>query len=266
MSCSLRSASYASVVFAILILSTFSVGYTYAAPTVILTDRVHAGSSSSTNWSGYAITGGKGSVTYVRGSWVVPAIQGTCPATNQYSSFWVGIDGFSSNTVEQTGTDSDCQGGMPTYYAWFEFYPKPSYLIKAITVHPGDFISAYVYFSGQKFVVSIVDVTTGQSFSTSARVSSAQRSSAEWIAEAPSSSGGVLPLANFGSVYFGLDYTGIPNTNYATMGGVSKPLGSFGSSIQQITMVTGSGVLKAAPSVISSDGTSFFVQWYSSGP
>src|SRR5690349_21475645 len=65
------------------------------------------GLAYSTNWSGYAVTGNPGSVTDARASWVVPAIQGACPATNQYSSFWVGIDGYSDNSVEQTGTDSD---------------------------------------------------------------------------------------------------------------------------------------------------------------
>ena len=36
-----------------------------------------------------------------------------------YSSFWVGIDGFSSSSVEQMGTDSDVVNGIPTYYAWY---------------------------------------------------------------------------------------------------------------------------------------------------
>jgi hypothetical protein len=84
------------------------------------------GAYDSYNWSGYAITGSKGSTTDVKGSWVVPAVN--CSAAPAgYSAFWVGIDGFSSSSVEQIGTDSDCvslnghQQGTPTYYAWFEF-------------------------------------------------------------------------------------------------------------------------------------------------
>src|SRR5215467_10329831 len=72
--------------------------------------------ATSTNWSGYAVTGAN--VTDVQGSWIVPTV--LCPGGSQYSSFWVGIDGFNSGSVEQTGTDSDCQNGVPTYYAWFE--------------------------------------------------------------------------------------------------------------------------------------------------
>ncbi len=235
-------------------------------PQLALAPRNHNGSFSSTNWSGFAVTGSSGSVSDAKGSWVVPAIQGTCPGTNQYSSFWVGIDGFNSGTVEQTGTDSDCQNGVPTYYAWYEFYPHPSFLINSMTVHPGDRISADASFNGKSFVVTITDTTTSQTFSTSARVRGAQRSSAEWIAEAPSSSGGILPLANFGTVAFGTDNTGVANTCDATINGVTGAMGSFGSSVQQISMVTNSGAVKASPSNLSSDGTSFTVTWKSAGP
>jgi hypothetical protein len=228
--------------------------------------HVRDGQFSSTNWSGYAVTGGNGSVTDVEGSWVVPAIQGSCPSSNQYSSFWVGIDGFNSNSVEQTGTDSDCQGGSPVYYAWFEFYPHPSFIVNSVPVKPGDVIYARVTKGGSRYTVTLTNKTTGQTFSTTSNVHSAQASSAEWIAEAPSSSGGVLPLADFGSVGFGQDNTPVPGTSYATVHGVTGALGSFGSNVQSITMVTSGGVTKAQPSPVSADGTSFTVQWFSPGP
>jgi hypothetical protein len=227
-------------------------------PQLTLAPRAHNASSNSTNWSGYAVTGASGSVSNAKGSWTVPAIQGTCPSTNQYSSFWVGIDGFNSGTVEQTGTDSDCQNGAPTYYAWYEFYPHPSFLISGLTIHPGDHMTAQANFNGRSFVVTITDTTTGLSFSTSAKVRGAQRSSAEWIAEAPSSSGGILPLANFGTVSF--------SASTATIGGTTGTIGSFGTAVQQITMVTSSGTVKAQPSALSSGGDSFSVTWKSAGP
>jgi hypothetical protein len=225
----------------------------------------HSTSAQSTNWAGYAVTAAAKGVTDVKGSWIVPKIQGTCPATNQYSSFWVGIDGFSSNSVEQTGTDSDCQGGAAVYYAWFEFYPKPSHLISGLTISAGDTISAEVKYSGGKFTTTLRDVTTGQSYSASAKVN-AQRSSAEWIAEAPSSSGGILPLADFGTVSFGTDYTSVASTNDATISGTTGNIGSF-ANVVAITMVNNAGTAtKAAPSSLSTDGTSFQVTWQSAGP
>jgi hypothetical protein len=105
-------------------------------------------------------------------------------------------------------------------------------------------------------------VTSGKSFSKSVKVNSAQMSSAEWIAEAPWS-GGVLPLANFGTAYFGSDNTGILSTNYATVSGSTGNISSFGPSVQSITMATSSGTIKAQTSSVSVDGTSFSVHWAS---
>ena len=244
---------------ALILLSFLSLASVAPIPQLTLAPRTHDGSFQSTNWSGYAVTGSSGSVSDAKGSWTVPAIQGSCPSTNQYSSFWVGIDGFSSGTVEQTGTDSDCQNGAPTYYAWYEFYPHPAFLINGLTITPGDHITAEASFNGRSFTVTITDTTTSKSFSTSAKVHSAQRSSAEWIAEAPSSSGGILPLADFGTVSF--------SACTAMVSGTSGTIGSFGSSVQVITMVSNSGAVKAQPSSLSgSGGDSFSVTWKSSGP
>jgi len=224
----------------------------------------------STNWSGYAVTGS--SFTQSLGSWVVPTVD--CKVTpNTYASFWVGLDGFNSDTVEQTGTDSDCNGVKPTYYAWYEFYPNPSIIITSLTVSPGDIISAAVNYSSGQFVTTITDMTTGKSFSKSGTVSGAERSSAEWIAEAPccTSTGGILPLSDFGTVAFGPDPagvtgTGITTTNYATEGsGNSMPISAFGRHVEEIfkTSQKSSGlvVLSATPSALSTDGTSFTVKW-----
>src|SRR5438128_10107784 len=52
-------------------------------PQLTLAPRAHDGSFQSTNWSGYAVTGAAGSVSDAKGSWIVPAIQGTCPSANQ---------------------------------------------------------------------------------------------------------------------------------------------------------------------------------------
>ena len=86
----------------------------------------------STNWSGYAAetnlsTPASNAVTAVSGSWTVPTVKGK---TNAYSSVWVGIDGYSSSTVEQLGTEQDTtRSGATRYYAWWEMYPNGSVLI-----------------------------------------------------------------------------------------------------------------------------------------
>lgn len=221
-------------------------------------DRVdHAdGTAASSNWSGYAVTGSN--FTTARGSWVVPAA--TCSSGYQYSAFWVGIDGFGTTTVEQTGTSSDCSGKTPVYYAWYEFYPQGAVEIRRVPVKPGDVISASVVYNGTAFTVKIADVTTGTSFSKTSPVAGAQRGSAEWIAEAPSNGFSILPLANFGTALFGRDSTAVKATSSAVDSSTRGPLGNFGTSTR-IYMENASGVYKAIPSAVSTDGTSFSVAW-----
>lgn len=104
----------------------------------LIKPSANRGTSTSTNWSGYAVDGTD--ATQVIGTWTEPAV--TCGATeNSWSSLWVGIDGDTSNTVEQIGTDSDCDSGTPTYYAWYELYLK-SEVNLAMTVSPGDSMTA----------------------------------------------------------------------------------------------------------------------------
>jgi hypothetical protein len=201
----------------------------------------HLTNSTSTNWSGYAVTGSR--YTSVSASWTEPSV--SCSGT-AYSSFWVGLDGDTSGTVEQTGTDADCSGSTPQYYAWYEMYPKyPTNLSNPVS--PGDKLSASVTTNGSgAFTLTITDSTQGWTHTQSARLKSAALASAEVIAEAPSSRSGVLPLANFGSVGF----TG------ASANGVSM---DQLSGLDPITMVTSSGTVKAQPSTMSNG--SFSVTW-----
>jgi hypothetical protein len=265
----------AGLVLAIMVLpglGAFTAVAAAAAPTLAPEAALlHSGPShtatQSTNWAGYAVTGANNSVTFVRGSWVEPKAV-SCPAKgHQYSSFWVGIDGFTSTTVEQTGTDTDCVGGVAHYYAWYEFYPHPSFLITSVPIHAGDTISAAVKYANSTFRVTLTDVTTGKSASHSSKVAGAQRNSAEWIAEAPYS-GGILPLADFGTVQFGTDATGVAGTNFANVGGAYGAIGSFSASaVWKITMINQLGTMtKAATSALTPDGTSFNVTWKSAGP
>lgn len=201
--------------------------------------------STSTNWSGYATTGT--TYTDVKGSWGQPSA--SCGAgETSYSSFWVGIDGDTTNTVEQTGTDADCSSGTPRYYAWYEMYPKfPVNLSNPVA--PGDSISAEVKTRGSgSFTLTIIDATQHWTFTTNQTSKKARLGSAEWIAEAPSSSGGVLPLTDFGTVGFSSC-----TANGFSIGGNPNP--------DAITMVTSSGQVKAQPSGLGSSGTSFSVVW-----
>lgn len=198
--------------------------------------------STSSNWSGYSATGSR--FTSVSASWIQPVA--TCGFGQTAASFWVGIDGDGSQTVEQIGTYSNCtSANVPQYYAWFEMYPNPAYK----TTYPlaaGDAMSASISVDRVgRFTLSITDTTKKWTLSTVQRSQSAKFVSAEVIAEAPSfSTGGIAPLTKFGSVSF----TG------ATANGAV--LDSFNPD--RIDMVSG-GVTKASTGPLTNGA--FSVTW-----
>ena len=73
----------------------------------------------------------------------VPVLVTTCTATDTFAGFWVGLDGDGTNTVEQTGTEADCDGGAATYQGWFEMFPAAPVFYDNL-VEPGDAMSASV--------------------------------------------------------------------------------------------------------------------------
>ena len=168
----------------------------------------------SSNWSGYAVTG-KGPYTNVTGSWTVPAVQRPRKSLYGFSAAWVGIDGFLQGDASliQTGTEQDYFGGA-SYNAWWTSSAQ-GYAEQVITsgcttggaacgqVAPGDAMSASITLASGSGTITLADSAAGHAWSYTTTIAySGPATSAEWIMEAPSSSFGVLPLANYGTVTF----------------------------------------------------------------
>jgi len=211
------------------------------------------GQASSTNWSGYAAT--TGTYTSVSSSWIQP--KGTCSNGDQYSAFWVGLDGYSSSTVEQTGSEVDCVGRTAEYYAWYEAYPAAS-KDYTNTVKAGDVFNATVtYTTNNQFTLFIQDVTESWSHTTTVTVAGAKRTSAEIIAEAPCCTflGGILPLTNFGTMAF-------TSSVVTPTSGSSEAIGSA-PGLTAITMVDNFGRDKDTVSGLT-NGENFSCTWKAS--
>ena len=143
------------------------------------------------NWSGAAATGS--GFSSVSANWAEPYV--TCNSTNDLMAPWVGIDGYGSSSVEQTGVATDCSSGSPVYQAWYEMYPDaPVYY--GDHVAPGDQISASVSRSGTSYTLTLSDNSQGWTQTTTQSLG-ASNASAEVIMESPT---GAYP--NFGSVNF----------------------------------------------------------------
>jgi hypothetical protein len=214
---------------------------------------------SSLNWSGYADLAATGkSFTSVRAQWKVPTV--TCPSTGtgvSAAAFWVGIDGFSSKTVEQDGTMSECIGSFLIGTAdWWEMYPTNAVQIVS-TVSPGDVVIASVVDKAGQYSLKVTDQTTStSSFSTtqSCGTTACVNSSSEWIAEAPccSAPNTVYPLPQF------TPWRVI--SARTTSGGVSGPISKW--THDSITMVNAAKTAPlATPTALNAKGNSFGVKW-----
>lgn len=139
----------------------------------------------SNNWSGYAAFS-PSKFKYVFSTFVQPSITCNGVPSPAATSNWVGLDGFSSGTVEQDGTFAICggaNGNTPVYKAWYEMYPAGSVVV--FNVKPGDVMASSVRYADDKFNLTISDLTSGRTFTDVAGCKSCQRNSAEWIVERP---------------------------------------------------------------------------------
>jgi hypothetical protein len=179
---------------------------------------VHAlprgGEHSDQTWSGYAVTGAA-PYTKITGSWTVPTMD--CSHGSGDASPWVGIDGWSNDTVEQIGIDLDCYNGKGSYHPWVEMYPGPSDYFPE-TVHAGDTLTATVSVSGRTWTLTESDTTAGwtRTFHRTPK-NPAQEASAEAILE-DVGAGGAPPVPDFNQVTFdGVTVDGSPLASAGTV-------------------------------------------------
>ncbi len=198
--------------------------------------------TQSLNWSGYDVTGGP--FTTVTATWTQPRVLSSGSAFSD-SAFWVGLDGDGSSTVEQIGTEGYSEGAIG-YDAWYEMYPLAPITI-GMAIRPGDVLTGTVTWSSPAtFTLSLVNHTSGASFSTVQFMSVLpELASAEVIAESPSSSSGVVQLADFKRCNF----------STCTVGG--QPIGSYDWT--RIDMINGDGSPVDVTLPLGADGASFAV-------
>jgi hypothetical protein len=228
------------------------------------------GTAVTPNWSGYADQAcGTCALRFVAADFTVPHLNCAVSPDNSWAAYWVGLDGFSNNTVEQTGISASCSGGHDYYDAWYEMYPAATQ-VYSLAASPGDNIQVSVYTSNGSYYLDLQDTNLGAGVNTVATCpagSSCQNKTAEVITETPYLPGtGYLPLADFGQV----------NYNNATVTSRSGTHGNLGTEPlwtgYAVKMAGGSGgkTTLAAPGGLR-NGTNgntpvsdFEVHWYNS--
>jgi hypothetical protein len=145
-------------------------------------DHPLQGFSGDSNWGGYIA---QGNFTDISGSWTMPDV--TCNSSNDLYAPWIGIDGYGSQTVEQTGVQVDCSNGSPEYSGWYEMYPAaPRYFNEPVDA--GDtFTASVVDNGGGAYSLKLSDTTKGWTQTAQSSLS-AEDASAEAVIESPTGS------------------------------------------------------------------------------
>lgn len=230
-----------------------------------------ADTSTSSNWSGYAVHHAGVKFREVYATWKQPSVSCT-PGSPTYSAFWVGLGGYGINSqaLEQIGTEANCTpSGREEMSAWYELVPSPSRPLR-LKVSADDRLVANVTVTGHKVVLSLRNVTTGKSVVKTIHASQVDVSSAEWIAEAPSECSSVnscqtLPLADFGSAGFssagaqatGAAKSGLTNRHWTLTEITLEPSGQRFIGLQG----SGSAAGSATPSPVDGNGTAFTITY-----
>jgi hypothetical protein len=219
----------------------------FSAPTTSQTNPSTPTQNTTVNWSGYDAS--NGTYSGISGSWTIPSVSGSDPSSADAT--WIGLGGVNSTDLIQTGTQNEVnQDGSVQTTAFYELLPDNETPIQAISVNPGDKISASINLISSGFwQISLLDQTNGQRYTTEVQYDSSE-SSAEWVEEDPSDvTGQQVPLDNFGTV----NITGAS----ATLNGQSEDLNSLGAQV--LTMVNDADQPLATVSGLSSQGSDFSV-------
>lgn len=217
---------------------------------------------TSANWSGYVAKGGTNAFAQVQGDFVQPTIQSGC-SSNTYESTWVGLGGYNSQKLVQTGTAMNTVNGGRNYYAWYEYLgpgnSNPEIRFNSITVRAGDRIHCYCSFqrSNGVFNAYIANNTNGTSQSVVLNIPTStyyDGTSAEFINERPMLSNGTS------SWYASLTKYGTTNwTNCQVYLSASNKWVSLGSQSTDSITMKNNGRALATPSGLS--GQTFKSTW-----
>jgi hypothetical protein len=207
----------------------------------------------SFNWSGFAdVQTGATPVSSVSGRWTIPEVDclgGEYANQDAFLAQWVGLDGFTSGTVEQLGTATQCYEGVEYYYVWYEMFPGGTVeegTVACINLNthcprPGDEVRASVVSTNDgagknDYTLALSDTSRpSESFSISASCpdTTCVNSSAEWIVERPAFDlpfgFQILPQAEYDKTAF--------RDGTVSAGGVTSTIENYSGAVYDIAMI-----------------------------
>jgi hypothetical protein len=235
------------------------VGLVSACPGTAPTDHAvgETTAAESRNWSGYLASGGDG-FDCVEAIWVQPTVR--CRGTiTQSAVYWVGLGGYLQESLVQIGTESTCIRGETSASAWRESLPDERFYLRVpLEIEPGERIWAQVrWLSGARYRLSMANLATRRHFSIEVINTTLERTSADWIVEAPTSGCPSrcrnLKMPDFKTFRF--------RSAWVSLDGVRRQVDSAPFVHTVETMVSAAGAVRADVISTAADGTSFAVRW-----
>jgi hypothetical protein len=219
----------------------------------------HGGTVDSLNWAGYAVTPAQPAITSVTSTFIVPSA-GLLPPG--FAATWAGIGGYGTSDLIQAGVGEQSLPNLPLvgaqYYPWYEMLPNAEVQLTGCagdancTVAPGDSMAVIIQQAGTNlWTIALADTTEHWTWNQSFPYQSS-KSSAEWIAEAPSLAAVQTIVAPLSTVPFG------PTSTYVE-GGTTYTIAQGNPT--KIILSPGL-VNEATPSALAADGQSFNVCTY----
>ena len=283
-----RAVASAFVLAAVSLLGSVSRGAAAPASTPRVTvagSNISKTMAVSPNWSGYvarSTTGQRVRYTSASATWTVPAARcsGKGAKARTYSTAWVGLGGYSYETQEEVGTNSNCTAaGTGYYYSWFELVPYLSYPVAIKDkLHAGDVVTGLtkILKAANRVELQLKDVTAGWTFTTKISWALPDESSADFVVEAPAEcvvyTCSEASLANFGTVSMrGISIVGngksgsLTDHRFAVTGVRLVPgrlrVPTLNPNARTDKQGRAASPAGATPGPVSSDGRSFHIRW-----
>ena len=219
---------------------------------------------NSSNWSGYAVydnTTNPFAKSSIYAYWIVPLAQhafGNSSGGWDYSSQWVGIDGFGSPDVLQAGTEADAYASGSTkatfYAAWIEWYPFSESRISNFSVAPGNEMFVEVWntnaTTGHAYLINI---STQQAVAFTFDAPSSTRlvgNSAEWVVGRPAIGSSLATFTNYVACPFDACYA-VGSVKGGTYNRVYYPgIKLAGTTVFAISMLDNAGNVISIPALV----------------
>ncbi|KAJ3852786.1 peptidase A4 family-domain-containing protein [Lentinula lateritia] len=162
----------------------------------------------SGNWSGAVLVSPPTGEIFnsAVGTFTVPSMPSV--NGNGAAAAWVGIDGDTFATaILQAGVFFSVTDQTVEYGAWYAFFSKNTYGSDYVQVSAGDVITVNIdASSNSEGIVTLTNESAGKSFvinlTSPTKLSYLGGQNAEWIIEDYTQNGGLVPLANWGTVTF----------------------------------------------------------------